>query len=239
MIFEHIPLVNKGESKDSSDNFLIEEDKIFLMDNHRLALWCWFQKINLGKKYNLIHIDAHPDMSHSAIEELAKNKNVAIEKFSLDQYRNLNDSRYNVPLIRWDNYLKIFTTNFRENVDMESSISFTHHLGSNESLKHDLSPIYLIKELEDIFTGKRFINENKWIFNLDLDYFVSSQPNKKILFSDDIIETVGEMIQIGLKNNLIEVVTIAFSPECCGNWDVADAVYKKLNKKLNLKFKIS
>jgi len=38
------------------------------MDNHRAAMWCWFQHISTDRKYNLFHIDKHTDTLNSNIE---------------------------------------------------------------------------------------------------------------------------------------------------------------------------
>ena len=79
-----IPLINRGESTSSKDNILGCERNIYVMDNHRLALWCWFQEMEKGKRYNLFHIDAHPDMSESALLHF----NQDLWTIGLDEYRS-------------------------------------------------------------------------------------------------------------------------------------------------------
>lgn len=234
-IIAHIPLVHKSTSTDINDNFLIQEENVFIMDNHRLALWCWLQEIDLNKKYNLIHIDAHPDMSETSLEDFNRTKN-PIEKMSLDEYRNIKQEKFNIPLFRWDNYLKIFTEKYPENFLKETSISFTHHLGSSEKLTRDLESMALPRELENIFSQKIYINENKWIVNLDLDYLFSSQPQKILMYSEDFLKSIATSLKVGLESGMIEVLTIAFSPECCGSWENAEKAYDILNQTFKFKF---
>jgi hypothetical protein len=232
---ELIPLLAKNVSTDSTDNFLINEDNIYVMDNHRLALWCWFNKINVNNKYNLIHIDAHPDLSASGIADYLK-LNKKVSEMSLEEYRSIMQGQYNVPLFRWDNYLKVFIESHKENYIPETSLSFTHHLGSSDKLSKDLSSIFILRELENVFDEKLFINNNKWIVNLDLDYFFTTQPHKKLLFTKDFMESIACLLKKGIDQKLIEVLTIALSPECCGSWENAEIAYEIFKDKLNLKF---
>jgi hypothetical protein len=232
-----IPLKEKSLSFDVFDNVLLKDKNIYVMDNHRLALWCWLNEIKLNQAYNLMHIDAHPDMSQSAVEEVRESK-VQIEKLTLLEYRNLKQEKFNVPLIRWDNYIPIFTNHFSKNFIKETSISFTHKLGSDEKLANDFSAIFLIREMNDLFSGKRFVNNSKWIVNLDIDYFFASQPTKEILFNEVVIKKIGALLKMGLENDIIQVLTIALSPECSGSWENAIYVFNLINSELKSSIKI-
>lgn len=227
-----IPLIFRGESASSQDNFLWQEKNIFVMDNHRLALWCWFQMMQKGKRYNLFHIDAHPDMNESALKYF----NHDLWSLSLDDYRNAWQDDINMPLFRWDNYIEVFLKNYPELIGQ--TISATHHLGSGKELAEEVKPYDLVKKLNEIFSGKKFINPYPWIFNLDLDYFFSAAPEKMELFADDFIQSIGDSINLGLKNGLIETLTISLSPECCGSWARAEIMLSKFSKALNLTLKI-
>jgi hypothetical protein len=223
-----IPLKNRGESTSSSDNLLWENNSIYVMDNHRLALWCWFQKLEINKRYNLFHIDAHPDLSESAL----KNFNHDLWNMSLDSYRTCWQSDVNLPLFRWDNYLEIFLKKYPELVGV--TISATHHLGSSKELSQEVKPYELIKVFGEIFTNKKYVNDFEWIVNLDLDYFFAAQPLKIKLFSDEYIEALANLIKQGLNNGLIKVLTISLSPECCGSWENAELMLAKFSKILDL-----
>ena len=43
-------------------NFLFNNGKFYIMDNHLAAAWCWLQKIDTSKRYGLFHIDRHYDL---------------------------------------------------------------------------------------------------------------------------------------------------------------------------------
>lgn len=223
-----IPFLSRGISAVSQDNLLCRHENVFIMDNHRLALWCWFQKMQPRKRYNLFHIDAHPDLSESALAQFDKN----MWNLSLEDYRDLWQEDINTPLIRWDNYIEIFLKKYPDNVGL--TISATHHLGSHKELSEQVNPYQLAKRCRQIFTGKTYANEFSWIVNLDLDYFYSAAPEKMQLLSDEMIQDIKESIQIGLNEGIIDVLTISLSPECCGSWEKAEAMLAKFGFSISI-----
>ncbi len=224
-----IPLKNKGFSGSSEDNFLWNEENIYVMDNHRLALWCWFQKMKSSQRYNLLHIDAHPDMSESALKHFSHD----LWKMSLDEYRGTIQTDINTPLFRWDNYIEIFLQKYPELVG--ETFSSTHKVGQDKSLKEEIGAYQLPKFMTGIFGGSRFLNDLPWIVNLDLDYFISAAPEKVVIFSDEYFETLAQAIQSGLENNMIEILTVSLSPECCGSWEKAENILQKFKTVIQLK----
>lgn len=222
-----IPLKSRGESASFLDNVLIEDGKTFIMDNHRLALWCWFQKIKSGKKYNLFHIDAHPDMSDSANAYFSHD----LFNITLEDYRAELQKDINVPLFRWDNYIEIFLTHYPQMVG--HTISATHHLGSSKTLKEDISPYTLVKRINEIFYERTYVNEYPWIMNVDLDYFFSAHPEKTLLFSEEYVKSLALAIENGLDNEMLEVLTISLSPECSGGWENAERLLEMFGHKLS------
>ncbi|MBC7539292.1 MAG: UPF0489 family protein [Bacteriovorax sp.] len=226
-----IPLVKRGESTVSRDNVLWREGNIFVMDNHRLALWCWFQELEKDKRYNLIHIDAHPDLSESALNFFDQD----LWTIGLDEYRTTWQQDVNLPLFRWDNYLEVFLKNYPEMIGV--TLSATHQLGSTKSLSDEIKPFELVRRCSEIFSGKKYINEFEWIFNLDLDYFFSAQPEKLELFSDEYVASLAKSIRLGLESGMIKVLTISLSPECCGSWEKAEEMLAKFSKILDLTVK--
>ena len=144
---------------------------------------------------------------------------------SLEEYRTAWQKDINSPLFRWDNYLEIFLRNYPENIGL--TLSATHQLGSLKGLSEQIKPYDLVKNINDIFKGKKYINDLEWIVNLDLDYFFSAQPEKLQLFSDEYIEMIAESLSLGLETGMIKVLTIALSPECCGSWEKSEAMLKK------------
>jgi hypothetical protein len=227
-----IPFVERGESTSSRDNVLWREGNIFIMDNHRLALWCWFQELEKGKRYNLIHIDAHPDLSESALKFFDQD----LWTIGLNEYRTTWQQDVNLPLFRWDNYLEVFLKNYPEMIGV--TLSATHQLGSTKSLSEEIKPFELVRRCSEIFSGKKYINEFEWIVNLDLDYFFSAQPDKLELFSDGYVASLAKSISLGLESGMIKVLTLSLSPECCGSWEKAEEMLAKFSKILELSVKL-
>ncbi len=224
-----IPLVYRGPSASHVDNVLwFDEASTFVMDNHRLALWCWFQKMKKNTRYNLLHIDAHPDMSESAIPHF----NHDLWSMDLEQYRKVLQTDINTPLFRWDNYIEIFLQKYPEQVG--KTFSATHQLGSTKELSEEIKAFDLIKFCEGVFSGSHFINDLPWIVNLDLDYFFTAAPQKHLMFSEAYLQHLASTIEQGLKAKIIDIFTISLSPECCGSWDKAEAVLKIFRPLLKL-----
>ena len=224
-----IPFNSRGESGASSDNVLWQNENVYVMDNHRLALWCWFQKMEKGRRYNLLHIDAHPDLSESALRESVQHN---IEEMSLETYRKLWQDEVNLPLFRWDNYLEYFLKKYPEQVG--KTISATHHLGSKKELSEEIRDYDLVKFASGLFSEKKYINDLPWIVNLDLDYFFSAAPEKLELFSHSFVKSLSKSIRQGLENGMVQVLTISLSPECCGSWDKAEEMLEFLGEEIEL-----
>lgn len=218
-----IPLIKRGDSASSKDNVLWNDENIYVMDNHRLALWCWFQKMKKGQRYNLFHIDAHPDLSESALKYFHHD----LWSMTLAEYREAWQEDINMPLFRWDNYIEVFLQKYPELVG--KTVSATHHLGSSKELSEEVRAYDLVKYLKGLFSGERFVNDLPWIMNLDLDYFFSAAPEKLALFSDEVVGELSRIIQMGLENKMIEVFTISLSPECCGSWEKAEAMLSQFS----------
>ncbi len=223
-----IPLIHRGPSASHADNVLWNDGIAYVMDNHRLALWCWFQKMQKGTQYNLLHIDAHPDLSESAIPHFKHD----LWQMNLDEFRTTMQTDINVPLFRWDNYLEIWLKKYPELVG--KTFSATHHLGSSKELSEEITDFNLIKFSDSVFSGQQFVNDLPWIVNLDLDYFFSATPQKILMYSDEYLKSLASAINLGLQNKMIEVVTISLSPECCGSWAKAESVLKYFQPDLSL-----
>ena len=222
-----IPFQGPNLSGNVNDNILYQENNVFIMDNHRLALWCWFQKINKDKSYNLFHIDAHPDMAKTANGDFSV-EDIDLWTCSLEQYRTLMQAEYNLPLFRWDNYIQILYSHFRTLVAKKNTYLATHNVGATE-----VSAVEI--QVYAIFSDKKFINQNNWIVNIDIDYFFSAQPEKTLMFSTDFIESIAIACKMGLDKGLIDVLTIALSPECCGGWAKSQKVLEIFSKILGIK----
>lgn len=213
---EHLPLKAKSQSGPENCSFLTQKNNIYIMDNHRLALWCW--KHFLGEKnnkFNFFHLDAHEDakadLSPAVWEE--------INFLSLQEYMDLNSKEGNYKKIRWDNYLPVYI--HPDQKQIRKSVFATHSVGINGFAHCRISPYGLISDFP-----KLFVDELKWIINLDLDYFYPKEIKAAPLFSTEFIKSFFRALKHQYDEGDIELITVALSPECCGSWENSTKILK-------------
>ena len=199
-------------------NFLWKCDtaEIYVMDNHLAAAWCWRKSCSTNEFYNFIHIDQHKDTAtYGSIESYS---HLCEPNLSLYEYTNLVTKNINrcVPTFRWDNYIhhayalypRWFNKSYfatHRNIDI-NALQRETSIRVNESLW----PYTMISRIDELMDDSK----NKWIVNLDLDYFFDSDKNR--YNSDDYVRRVSKILLLHSKQ--IQVLTIALSPECCGGW---------------------
>ena len=210
--------------------FLWQSGKVFVMDNHMAALWCWLQTCDPKKSYNFMHIDRHYDLLDNFKDEdlsfLKGNPGISFKDFS-------NQTRENEPVrvLRWDNY--IYTGYVLHPRWFHTNIFLTHKEGSpdpfwgHKPLRiREENPLFMewciqqyVGEPDKYLDGFKG-NDYKlpWIINLDLDVFYTGNSHIQ-LFSDEYIRRIATIIQNNLKQ--IAVLTIAISPECLGGNDLS------------------
>jgi len=211
-----IDLKSKGISGSYKTNFLWKAERICIMDNHRMALWCWLQFLEGSSKYNLFHLDAHYD--YKLDPELQGQAFEKIKNYDLSQYQEAQSKDLNIPLIRWDNYLPYL---FRgESSDyFRRTVGATQKMGFPAPFSEEISPFELESKLENFF-----VDELKWVFNLDFDYFFSRGIDKKLIFDTNFLSDYFNKIKYFYDKKEIELITVALSPECCGSWKNAEVV---------------
>lgn len=235
----------KDESLNDKLNFLFKSDNIYVMDNHLAAGWAWLQNIDIHKSYNFFHIDQHYDLidNTSSIQEVIIEKGILLNKLTLNQYLELRQPSITdqyialdqqTKLFRWDNYIANINDVYPALFKLRY---FATHKGDDHKLEN------FIDEEIDSFNLNNSIKKNigkedgdKWILNLDIDYFFSNDYPITQNFSDTyIINLITE-----IKNNLsnIEVFTICLSPECCGGWIPAIDKAKLICNILDIEFDI-
>ena len=210
------------------------------MDNHLAAIWCWSQAINFKKKYSLLHIDAHDDLSktysHEAYEYLKKNK-IKVQDIPIENLTSLklklSDGRI-CQLFVWDNYINVFNLT---NPGLLKDVVF-----STSEFEKKISSRLKIKRIENFYLQDNLLeilqqSEHKWIVNLDIDYFFTENNGQTYQYlTDTFIYNITNQLKIALQENMIEVLTIAISPECCGNWETALRVINLVSHHLGTKF---
>ncbi len=208
------------------------------MDNHGVALWCWFQHLSNGEKYNLIHIDQHYDTLYSRIDAWMAALPQHFRQINLQDYLSLQDKLEDideeVSLIRHDNYLSLFLQRYSGLVD--KCIFATHDDGDiprweNKSMV-ELSAVPGNFDL--------WLENGRWIVNMDMDYFFYDNPSQesRLMFSDQYINDLFRAIERKQADGTIAVLTIALSPEYSGGWKSAEELCAKICELLDLPFSL-
>lgn len=230
------PLDESGSSK---LNFLYSNEKgTYVMDNHLAATWCWLNEIDHRSTYNYLHIDQHYDLSDDPEVFKKEIRDRGIQIHSLDIGEFLSQTQelpYNsgkIPLFRWDNYISIADRAYPDL--FASKVFFTHEerdqIGYEDFISEEKG---FLDSQDNIKYGIQDTVENKWIVNVDLDYFFS-RSNQRIIqiFSDVFIENI--IAQLKDVRDQVEVVTICMSPECCGGWKNSLEVLQIFLRELDL-----
>lgn len=194
------------------------EKNIYIMDNHRCAAWCWAQHIN-DQKYSILHIDAHYDFLFPFDDEPSP---PITKEMSINEYLNAKTSPSHYWAFRWNNYIGCFINRTNQLNDL---LFMTHQRDSSPPRREhqDLKPND-IKNLETLLETKI-----KFIFNLDLDYFLTfTEKNSSKIFPINYISKMGQIWKKLQQKKRLHVTTIALSPHCCiSKKEVEDGKYKK------------
>src|SRR6218665_3747831 len=127
-----IPFKGKNQSTHYNMNLLFNDGKVYIMDNHLAASWCWMQKVDVQQQYNLFHIDRHYDLLASQldcwVEELKRQNfdftRIPITDLLAIKYSPADSPTEKFPLFRWDNYLPILN---RLHSNLIDSATFATH----------------------------------------------------------------------------------------------------------------
>lgn len=220
----------KGRNSSAAQdlNFLWNENNVYVMDNHRAAYWCWMQRYQNSKRYNLFHIDAHLDTLKVSEEEVRNLPD--IRTLTIDDYLDLGSEDFKA--IRWDNYLSLFLAK----EDIHELFMATYIDGNEPQRLYEKVGIHKLNQAIEDYV----VNDNSdvsWIMNVDLDYFFYEvDQDYKLMLSDEYIENVFLSIKQALDTGKIETLIICLSPECCGGWYKSEKLYEKVSKLLGLSF---
>lgn len=243
--------IKYAHSNDRYLNFLWKDDDypIYIMDNHLAALWCWLENIGVDDKYTLFHIDQHWDlatMNSDDISQISK-----LPSASLDTYLSLSfiaASKNNLApednsqLIHWANYMAPI-------IKLRPNIKSAFLTATEDS---DYCQVFLDKNdtfgamsvesfFRDFKENLEIAAENKTIINIDLDFFYLKIGNEVFrAFSKEFLIGIVSKIKPYLNENTI--LTVAWSPECCGGlgnspkgWVNSAQICKELCENLGIK----
>ena len=231
-----VPFEDRNSSREYHQNFLWQYESIYIMDNHRAALWCWLQHLSKSEKYNLFHIDRHYDTLSSRIEEWISNA-PDFEKQTISEFLDYTyqADMCSVPLVRYDNYLSIFLAKYKSYVNQ--CIFATHSKDRMDPPDFSNYQEFVINKLPDMLDICLSESNRGWIFNLDFDYFFCDRNDGRIIMlSDDYIKIVFEVIRKKYNDGIIKVLTVCLSPEWCGGWEASEQICEKFCKIMGLTF---
>lgn len=216
-----------------------EKKKVYIMDNHRCALWCWLQH-NLNDDVSVLHVDAHSDMAAVTKKYTAEFvHSLTLKQYLEESWQPKNETSC-VPVFLWDNFLTFFWEQ-QKNCICELSLPrrISVDIGINDEIRKAANfydPWQLIGDL-----SKKIEDSNsKWIVDIDLDYFFyeSCEKGFSLMFSEEYIEEFCRIIKKNLNDKII-VLTISLSPECCGGWEEAEKLCQTITGFLELDFNLS
>jgi hypothetical protein len=213
-----------GRSHVANDNFLWRSDRLYVMDNHRLAPWCWWQHMEGREPWNLLHIDRHFDATWMLSNPWAAHLTES-HRASLDAYRNARfpiegDVQALAPLFRWDTVVSVFLCSDPGRIGRLLFAGCAE--GSMPAVRSEA--ITLEQALAQLEAIQRSSSDDQWIVDLDLDVFVSRQVQTTAgrTVRSDVLWQMGSVLGGGLAGpSTRHIVTVALSPETCGGWESA------------------
>jgi hypothetical protein len=233
-----VPFKGRNASGVYNQNFLWPAGTVYVMDNHRAAMWCWLQHVDPGQPHSLFHMDRHYDCMPSP--EWLENCPENIQKLSIDEYLNFdyapNDFNHGerAQLFTWDNYLSIYLARYGNSIN--PLVMYTHD--------DDGAPSEVSFTRGDIWSAPGEIrclgaSHGPWIFNLDLDYFFWHDAEQLgLMVSDAYLEACFEKVREKIEDRTIAATTIALSPEhgLTGGWQPAERLAKRVLQILGVEF---
>ncbi len=190
-------------------NYVARHGKLYVIDNHLAAFWT-FHQLDLHKSYNLLHVDRHYDLIPCTnVDAHIKAINWKIEPINAITSHTGNTENHHFQFIRWDNYIHLF------NILNPSVIEFGLFVTQKQGELVWQAGRY--KELEIYQLFKEDLSSDRWIFNIDVDYFFTRIGDHLYqMYHDSFIRGFGEWLNE--ESNNADQIIICLSPEACGNW---------------------
>jgi hypothetical protein len=219
-----IPWKERGRSGPVKDSFLWHSDRLYVMDNHRLALWCWWQHLDNDRRgWNFFHVDRHYD----ALWQRARpwldyhNPNHRLDLNSFRQAK-FSEQGEELNLYRWDVIISALLT--LDGKKIHRWVFATAGLGESPPISNleFINPWNLPAQLRWMATPNG--EELPSIIDIDLDYFTYFDDNGFFgrVFSDQYLRELSSTLGEGLTNKRFGVVTVALSPTTTGSWQLAE-----------------
>lgn len=219
-----VPFKGRNSSGAYDQNFLYQNKNVFVMDNHRSAMWCWLSHFSFEiNNLSVFHLDRHSDAVSGNIERWRDQFLGELNSTQMDinTYLELMDAGYpSANLITWDNYLSIFLDIYSDNI----RCCLSSYYQGDELNHREVTTIFPWEIPENL---DYWLRAGQWVVNIDLDYFFHEvNDDYKCMYSQVYIHDLFNKVAEVAKRKEEIVVTIAFSPECCGSWENAERIWE-------------
>ena len=239
----HVPFKGRNRSGAYQQNFLWQHGNVYVMDNHRAAMWCWLRSLPRGAKHSIFHIDRHFDTGQAQLPEWRKAYPADWYSLSIDDY--LEKLRYptpgaglfsDLPVIQWGNYLAIHLDVFQQ--DVQACFFATHGCGQKPNFSiQEVAPWHILENLA------YWLSEapGPFIMNIDLDYFFC-EPEEDgpavQMITDGYIQEVAAIIRRKIDDGTIAVTTLCLTPdaELTGGWASAERMIELMLSTMKIDF---
>lgn len=222
-----IPWRTRGISGCIRDNLLWQDGCLYVMDNHRLAQWCWWQHLDGTRKWGFFHMDRHYDAiwekagfwkKHHKLEHRS-----ALAAYQTATFRDGSDSAAMI-LYRWDSITgSLWALNKAELKAVRFATAQENKAPRIRGALHSL-PWEVIGELEWLAETDEH-EQGPWIIDIDIDYFTRKDKGTgtvQPVIADSYVRQLGQYLVEGMANGNFGVVTVALSPETTGSWQLAE-----------------
>lgn len=237
MLYKAKDFYYKNNEDREFDLFFVWRNKsIYIMDNHRAALWCWVNELNTTPKIKLsmLHIDNHPDMSPAGLHCTCANK-IDFDNLTLNGYLRLKHSlnekhsfgEADEQVFSYQNFLRYFVQKYPNVIDPTDVFITQHHWEKKPNIDTKLKLFWskytydtekssdcsqLAKRLykDDLIKLFEEDQHSRWIVDLDFDYFYNEKSGKlNIKLAEEVIRHIKGWYD---KDKILSL-TVAWSPE--------------------------
>ena len=211
---------------------------MYVIDNHRLALWCWLRHLDSTTTVDILHMDQHYDCLMSCHDEWVTALPPDIGALSLEEFSAYlwQGTFEPCPLFRSDNYLSLFM--LRYGTQVVNAYLSTHRDGDRPCF--DFHEFTILECMGYLNARCSASNSAKTILNIDIDYFTETGFDKPIIIvSREFLRALGKIIGKGLQNGSILCLTVALSPEFSGSWQLAEMLTQGLLEPAGIPFSLT
>lgn len=231
-----VPFKGRKHSGATEQNFLCRSGNVYVMDNHRAALWCWLQQLDLRKPHSLIHIDRHTDTLQSRLDEWLANLpdwNAGIDEHLGKKY---DFGGFMCPVIRWDNYLSVYLHEFGDSL---TTCQFLTH-GDGDAPNYEGTRFSELWELPNNLSFWLGEGGKPWIVNIDLDYFYcDADSGAQVMVSDEYLTSTFRGLKEAMDRGDVGVVTLCLTPDSfTAGWESTEQLAAQVLAVLGMEFRL-